>query len=349
MAVAPPSQATTTPRRAGLGWRVAGAFLRMREASIVVVAAGLFLYFTAANPFFFDSLNFQTMAEYAAPIMLVAAGQVFLLICGEIDLSLGHVYALTAFVVIFATDVGIPIGLALPLGLLAAAGVGLTNGLITVFVRVPSFITTLGMAFFLNGVTLTTTDASVRERPGQGHEGFIEWFGHYVSIWHGIPLVGTFLWALAILIALQVVLSRTRWGMHTIATGGNLIGAAESGVSVRRVKIGNFVLASMLAGFAGVLESVRIESTFPLQGGFGLTFLGVGAAVIGGTSLFGGAGTIAGAFLGVAVLVILNIGFTLEGTSANTLDLIFGLTIIIAMVVNSQLQRLRNIGRFARR
>jgi simple sugar transport system permease protein len=146
-------------------------------------------------------------------------------------------------------------------------------------------------------------------------------------------------------LVLQFVLTLTRWGLHTTATGGNLIGAAEAGINVRMVKIGNFVLANLLAGFAGILDSTRITTIVPLQGGPDLMFMGVAAAVIGGTSLFGGSGSVVGAFIGVAVLIILQTGFNIIGVSAFTFDLIIGIAIILSMIVNVQVARLRNLGK----
>jgi simple sugar transport system permease protein len=141
------------------------------------------------------------------------------------------------------------------------------------------------------------------------------------------------------------ILTRTRWGLHTVATGGNLVGASESGVNVRSVKIGNFVLCSMLGALAGILDSVRISSIQPLQGGTQLMFYAVAAAVIGGTSLFGGSGTVIGAALGVMVLAILNLGFILQGISAFTFDLVLGVAIILSMAFNVTLERIRQSGR----
>ena len=105
---------------------------------------------------------------------------------------------------------------------------------------------------------------------------------------------------MGLVLVVQAILTWTRWGLWTFATGGNLVGAAESGVNVRRIKIGNFVLANFLAGFAGILDSTRITTIVPLQGGPDLMFLAVAGAVIGGTSLFGGVGTVIGSFIGVA-------------------------------------------------
>ncbi len=324
------------PQRAGFGRRVAGALIRRREASIALVALGLIVYFSLRTDAFFGSDNARVIAEFSAPIAIIAAGQVMLLICGEIDLSVGQVYAFSTWIFYFGvTDWGLPIWLAVIVGLLSGSTVGLVNGLITVAVGVPSFITTLGMAYVLNGITLDTSGAFPVETPGG--ETFFRIFG-------GSPYV-TVYWALGVIVVMTILLNRTRWGLHTIATGGNLIGASESGVNVRKVKIGNFVLCSTLGALAGILESVRIDTIQALQGGFPLMFYAVAAAVIGGTSLFGGSGTIIGAALGVLVLAVINLGFTLQGISAYTFDLVLGIAIIAAMTLNVTLERIRQSGR----
>jgi simple sugar transport system permease protein len=107
-----------------------------------------------------------------------------------------------------------------------------------------------------------------------------------------------FYWAVGLVVVFQIVLSFTRWGLHTVAAGGNLIGASEAGVKVNRVKIANFILAATLAGFAGILQVFNLNSIDPLAGGQGgaiLTFAAVAGAVIGGTTLSGGSGTVVGA------------------------------------------------------
>ena len=140
------------PQRAGFGRRVAAALIRRREASILVVLLGLVAYFSLRTDAFFGSDNAQLVAEYSAPIAIIAAGEVMLLICGEIDLSVGMVFAFSTWIFYFATtDWGLPIWLAVIVGLLSGALVGLVNGLITVMIGVPSFITTLGVAYALLG------------------------------------------------------------------------------------------------------------------------------------------------------------------------------------------------------
>src|SRR3954453_4070800 len=139
---------TPTPQRAGLGWRVAGAFLRRREASILVVAIGLTIFFQAKSSVFLESDNIKNITESMAPIALIAAGEVMLLICGEIDLAVGRVFALAPALVwwISSSDKhGLPLWVGVVVALAASAAVGVVNGVITTFLRVPSFITTLGI------------------------------------------------------------------------------------------------------------------------------------------------------------------------------------------------------------
>ncbi|HST17403.1 MAG TPA: ABC transporter permease [Gaiellaceae bacterium] len=295
----------------------------------------LVVYFSLRTSAFFGRENAQVIAEFSAPIAIIAAGEVMLLICGEIDLSVGNVYAFSTWIFYFAaTSWGFPIWLAVIAGLISGSIVGLTNGLITVFLHVPSFITTLGMIFLLNGLTLRISGAFPVETPG-GHTFF--------RIFGGAPYATSY-WAVGVIIVMAILLSRTRWGLRTLATGGNLIGASESGVNVNRIKIGNFILCSTLGALAGILEGTRLTSIQPLQGGTSIMFYAVAAAVIGGTSLFGGSGTIIGAALGVLVLAVLNLGFTLQGVNAYTFDLVLGIAIIVSMAFNISLERLRQSG-----
>jgi simple sugar transport system permease protein len=142
------------------------------------------------------------------------------------------------------------------------------------------------------------------------------------------------------------VLTRTRWGLHTISVGGNLLGATEAGIRSSRIKIGNFMIASVLGAFAGIMEAFRVNTIDPnLGGGTGITFTAISAAVIGGTALAGGSGTVIGAFLGAVVLAELQNGFNLIGISANPFFLVLGTAILISMIANQYLSRLRRAGR----
>jgi simple sugar transport system permease protein len=209
---------------------------------------------------------------------------------------------------------------------LGAGVVGYLNGAITIGFGIPSFIVTLGMGFIINGLTLNLSDGFPKRVPSDAM---------------GIPIFGGanfsgLMWVIIVVIVMHVILKHTRWGTYTVAIGGNQLGAAEAGVPTRRIKMRNFVLAAMLAGFAGVIEGIRVGSFDPGAGVAGTkVFLAVAAAVIGGTALLGGSGTIIGAFFGALVLAILQDGFNLQGVSAFTFTMVIGAAIILAMILNS--------------
>ena len=309
--------------------------LRWREASIVFVAVVLAAYFESANhDFLLTGASLQNLSQFVAPVAILACGEVMLMIGGEIDLSAGMVYALAPFVMYFAHQAGVPMVLSILLGIAAGALVGLLNGVITILLSVPSFVTTLGTLFLLNGFTLTIsngTPVGVEASQGfanvMGHGGYSEFF-----------------WALGVVVVMHVVLRNTRWGLHTIASGANPVGSSEAGISVRRIKIGNFVISGALAAFTGVLEAFRISSIDPTAGGTNIMFLAVAAGVIGGTPLAGGSGTVIGALIGAIVLGVLNDGFTLIGINAFTFNLILGGAILLAMLFNIHINRLRRGG-----
>ena len=309
--------------------------LRWREASIIFVAIVLAAYFESANhDFLLTSASLQNLSQFIAPVAILACGEVMLMIGGEIDLSAGMVYALAPFVMYFANQAGVPLPISILLGVAAGALVGLLNGVITILLSVPSFVTTLGTLFLLNGFTLTISNGTPVGI--EASEGFANFMGH--------GGYSEFLWAVAVVIVMHVVLRNTRWGLHTIASGANPIGSSEAGISVRRIKIGNFVITGALAALTGVLEAFRISSIDPTAGGTNIMFLAVAAGVIGGTPLAGGSGTVIGALIGAIVLGVLNDGFTLIGINAFTFNLILGGAILLAMLFNIHINRLRRGG-----
>jgi simple sugar transport system permease protein len=321
------------PGRDGVA-RIATALWRRREASIAAVAILLVIYFQSSNDAFLSQANLRGLAQSGYATAIIACGLVMLLICGEIDLSVGSALGF-APIIVYLADQELVFPIAVLVGLLATSLVGLLNGVITVYLRVPSFVTTLGTLFLLSGLNVTLTDGFPKPAPEESGLTRILGGGAYSGI----------VWALIVVVLMHLLLVRTRWGLHTFAVGGNLIGASEAGVRVNRVKIGNFMLCSMLGGFAGIMEAIRINSVDPLAGGPNVMFLAVSAAVIGGTALAGGAGTIIGAFFGTAVLAILRNGFTLQGVSANTFNIILGISILVAMTLNVYVARLRRSGK----
>ncbi|MEU4693843.1 ABC transporter permease [Actinoplanes sp. NPDC023714] len=335
------AELTETPRRAGRApaRRLLDGFLRRREASVLLVALGLMIYFRASSPVFLSRDNLVNIAQATAPVAIVAVGIVLLLVSGEIDLSVGIVAALAPFLFHFAVDFyGFPVFAGFLLALIISAGIGLFNGLVVTKLKVPSFVTTLGTFFAVQGILLITSHAYPVPIPEPAKGTFQTWLG--AGPW------ATISWAVVIVAVFHVVLTRTRWGLHTISVGGNPLGATEAGIRASRIKIGNFMVTSTLGGLVGIMEAFRINTIDPnIGGGTTLTFYAISAAVIGGTALAGGSGTIVGAFLGALVLAELQNGFNLIGYSANTIFLILGLAILVSMIANQYLSRLRRAGR----
>jgi len=327
------------PARSNPVGSVFGLLARQREATVFVVAVVLLLYFGIRyNSTFVSSTNLANLlSETAAPIIIIAIGEVFLLICGEIDLSAGFVYLFAPFLMHYLIDFyGVPVVPAIIISLLFGVVVGWVNGFLTVTLGLPSFITTLGTGFILAGFALYTSHAESKTIP-PATVGFGNWIG--TDPW------SQFIWAVILVAIFHVVLTRTRWGLHTIAVGGNQLGARESGIHVGRIKYGNFMITGLLGALVGLQTAFYTNNVDPSAGGYTPMFYAVIAAVIGGTAMLGGSGTILGAFLGAVVLATLTDGFDIIGVSANPLPIIFGGAILIAMIANVQLARLRQAGR----
>lgn len=313
-----------------------GGFAWSAELRIALVAILVAAYFEVANhDFLLTSASLQNLSQFVAPAAIIGFGEVMLMIGGEIDLSAGMVFAFAPFMMSFAFDAGAPMWLAVIAGLLAAGAVGFVNGAVTVFLRLPSFVTTLGTLFLINGITLTISRGTPVPTPG----------GPVFTAVMGGWGYSEICWAVGIACAMHVMLRHTRWGLHTVASGANPLGASEAGIHVNRLKLGNFILAAVLAGLTGILEAVRITSIDPQAGGNQIMFLAVAAAVIGGTPLTGGSGTIIGGLIGAVVLGMLNDGFTLIGINAFTFNIILGAAILAAMIFNIHVSRLGRRGR----
>lgn len=305
--------------------------MRIKELSIALVTIAAAIYFSTTSDAFNSVDNYRTIAQYVAPWAIVAAGQVMLLICGEIDLSAGFAFTLAPFVLMLFYVNGTPLFLALLGAILVSTVIGTVNGLIRTVLTIPSFITTLGMAFLLQGLVLIISNARPVSAPKD----------HWVIDVFGGARWTEFLWALGVVAVMQILLSATRFGIYTQATGGNFVGAEEAGIRTSWVKVVNFALTSTLAGFAGILQGTRVGSYDPTNGGFNVMFFAVASAVIGGTALLGGSGTVIGALLGALLLGIVFDGFNLTGVSANSFNLVLGIAILVAMSLNVLLIVLR--------
>ena len=301
----------------------------LSELVSTLVAVGLAIFFTIESPNFFTSDNALVLSQFIAPFAIFALAEVPVLILGEIDLSVGQMYIVSPFFVTYWNNASIPVLPGIVLALLVCCGLGLINGLLTVKLRVPSFIATLGMAFALRGIVLIYSNGAPTNPIGTGA---------LVNILGGWSWSEAF-WALGVAALLHMMLRGTAFGLHIVAVGGNTESARESGIRVDSIKIWCFVLCALLGGLMGILDGYHLGSLDPATDGLTFTFYGVTSAVIGGTALTGGRGTMVGACIGACVLGMIKDGFLILGTSSFALDLVTGLTILLAMILNVQIER----------
>ncbi|MFE4634963.1 ABC transporter permease [Streptomyces sp. NPDC056773] len=296
-----------------------------RNLPIFGVLAVLLVAIAVANPFFLEPEGFLAFVKRAAPLAILAAGQYFVIVSGEFDLSVGSL--VTAEVVIAARLIDGDPGATWPVVLLLLAFgalIGLVNGLVTTVLRVPSFIVTLGMLLVLSGAVFLWTGGSPR---GALSEEFRQF---------GRGGLGPVPWSVVILVAAVaavIAIMRSDFGRTLTAAGDNPIAAGLSGVRVLRVKTTAFVLsglsaavcAVLLGGFAGVSAKV----------GEGLEFQAITAVVLGGVVLGGGRGSavaaIAGAFTLQALFTLLNL-YGISGALEFTVQ---GLILVIAVALGS--------------
>ncbi|MGH8891614.1 MAG: ABC transporter permease [Acidothermaceae bacterium] len=305
--------------------------LQGQELVIAAIGIALAIYFTVSSRFFATANNGASLSQYIAPIAIFALAEVFVLILGEIDLSVGEVYVFTPFIVYYMNDEGLGVIAGIFISLIISCLIGLINGFITVKLRVPSFITTLGTVFALEGIVLISSNGTQLTPAGGGLTASI------LGGWTWSEII----WALGIAAVLHAVLRRTTFGLHVVASGGNDLAARESGIPVDSVKIWCFVVCSFLGGLMGLLDGYHINALDPSTDGLTFMFYGVAAAVIGGTALTGGRGTMIGALIGAIVLGILEDGFHILGISAFKYTLVLGLAILAAMILNVQMERVR--------
>ena len=265
---------------------------------------------------------------------LVAVGVTLLMICGEFDLSVGSVFALMPMTMAVLVVGGMPFWLAVMVGLGLCAVIGFLNGWITIRFDIPSFITTLGMMFMARSMTVVVSGGfPPRIRPGEVPSwifvGFVD---------DGGLIRASVIWFAGIAIVIALLLARTNFGNWVRATGGFLPAAAAMGIPTGKVKIACFMICSVLAGFAGMVQSLRLNSFLPSIGE-GMELQAVAAAVIGGTSLAGGIGSILGGLIGATLIRVIDNGMVMSQVNASWFKFAIGALTIFAVVGNSWLRR----------
>ncbi|MDJ1007483.1 MAG: ABC transporter permease [Paracoccaceae bacterium] len=297
----------------------------------LIVLAAIFQH--QSGGVFLNSFNLQGLLGLLPEVALVAMGVTLLMICGEFDLSVGSVFALCPMVMAVMLEAGSPFILAYAAGLLVALMVGFTNGFLTVHFNIPSFITTLGMLFVARSITVVISGGFPPMLPPDVLPKWL--FTAYVG--PGGMFRMSFLWFVAVAVLLTVLLQRTNFGNWIRATGGFLPAAQSMGIPTKKVKIATFMICSLLAGFAGTIQVMRLGAPLPSIGE-GLELQAVAAAVIGGTALTGGIGTILGGIIGAILIRVIDNGLVLSQVDANWFKLALGALTVFAVIVNSWLR-----------
>lgn len=274
---------------------------------------------------FLSSSNLVTIGRQATPIAVMAVGMTFALAAAEIDLSIGSIVGLSSLIA--ANVIG---DNGLVLGVLAAlavgALVGLVNGLLTVKVRIPSFLVTLGTLGIVAGISRNLND--LQSVPIRNDA-----FGRLFGTGSLGPLSSLFLWTVAVGVLGHLALRHLRLGRHVLATGADRNAAIAVGINTARVKIGTLVISGTAAAFAGVLLASRLAVGRHNLGENDLLTV-IAAVVIGGTSLFGGRASVAGAVTGAVIMAMLNNGLILMGLRVSDQMIARGVIIIIAVALS---------------
>lgn len=318
----------TAGARGFVGSGLIRTVLRTRETGIALAIIVMMAVLALLAPSFLSADNLANNARNMSFVGIAVLGEALVLIIGGIDLSVGSIWGVTAVSSAALMAMGLPTVLAATGGLMVAAFFGLFNGLCVTWLRMPPFVPTLATMSIARATALIITRGRSIDEFRPIGDGFFELGGGSVF---GVPI--PFILFVALSIATAILLGRTVFGRRLYAIGGNEQAARLSGIDVDRMKIIVYVLSALFAGFAGLIEVSYLSSAIANQG-TGKELNVIAAAVIGGTNLMGGEGTILGVFFGAIILEILRNGLVLIGTDAYSQGVFVGLVIIIAVVID---------------
>ncbi|WP_257146521.1 MULTISPECIES: ABC transporter permease subunit [unclassified Burkholderia] len=275
---------------------------------------------------FFTGQNIAIVSQQAAINTVLAAGMTFVILTGGIDLSVGSIVAtaaMTAMMVSLSPSFG---ALALPVGLLTGAFLGVVNGLLIAYLRLPAFIVTLGSLTAVRGLARLLGDDSTVMNQNLG----FAWIGNASVL--GVPVLAII--ALAVILISWFILRRTVLGIWIYALGGNPAAARLSGIKVSLILLFVYAISGLLSGLGGVMSAARLYAANGLQIGQGYELDAIAAVILGGTSFVGGVGSIWGTLVGALIIAVLSNGLVILGVSDIWQFIIKGLVIIAAVALD---------------
>lgn len=305
----------------------------VRRLSVLLILLALCLLFAALSDRFVTPANLLTVALQTSIVALVGIGLTFTLVGGGIDLSVGSVVALTgALSAGLAVRTGLGTYPAILAALAVGSALGAVSGLLVVRGNIPPFVATLAMLAIARGLALVYTQG----RPIAGLDDAFKFWGTGTLGPIPMPVV-----VLAVVAAsAHFLLTRTRLGLHIYAVGGNEETARLAGIRTRWVKLTVYVVSGFIASVTGVIMTARLWSAQP-NIGTGMELDAITAAVLGGTSLFGGVGGIGGTIVGAFIIGVLSNGLNLVGVPSYNQQVIKGLVFIVAVLLDFFLKRRR--------
>lgn len=322
------------PGKAPFSWK---NFLRknVTQLGMIFVFFGLWLFFILAAPDTFLSPQIYYAFMATTPLFAIMAMPLtMVIIAGEMDLSFTSIMAIgmVAFIAIFEPTGNV--SLAILAALAAGVAAGFLNGGLVVGIGIPSLVATIGTQFFLRGLALVLLNGKGATLVG-ARESFV--YEMFVGKTIG-KIPNQFWWSIAIAILCWIILNRTRLGAHIYLIGDNVQSARLMGVNVNRTRLAVFIMIGLAAALAGVLASMQVSFFWPSLGeGYLLSTLA--SVFLGGTSVFGGVGTILGTFLGSYIIGAINAGIVAIGMTGYWTELIYGLIIVISVSMHVILQR----------
>lgn len=316
--------------------------LSIPELVPFILLIGEIIVFQWMEPRFLSSGNVSNILAFTPELGIIALGMTMLMTSGEFDLSIGSVFGFAPIVMWTLYNAGTTsLEVGFLVALLVAAGIGLANGLFVTRLQIPSFLVTLGMLLVVRGSALYIT-SGFPQRTWRAESRLMEFIvgDFYVG---DFRVYASLLWFFFFTLILTYVLTQTKVGNWMQAAGGNPVSARARGVRVKRTKTALFVLAALLAAYAGITSSIRVSAANP-NSGTGYELEVIAMVVIGGTLLSGGRGTIIGTVLGVFILRVMRNGIILIGVPGLAYNIFIGGIILVMMSLHSIVERSLRIG-----
>ena len=306
----------------------------VKETGILLGLIGLIIVFSLTSPVFLTLNNLVNIVRQISLMGIMAVGMTMVIVSGEFDLSVGSIYGMAGIILALLMTSGVPIWLSVVIALISGATAGVLNGAITTYGRVPSLIVTLGMLNIARGFALVLSGGlnigiSKRTVADPILDAFI--FIGRGKIWGLIPPM-TIAFVVVIFIGI-VFFHKNIIGFRMKAVGGNPDAARVSGINVRLIKILAFVISGTLAALGGIINISFLSNATGILGQ-GLELDVIAATILGGTSLTGGEGTIAGTVIGVLIIGVLRNGLVLVGVSPFMQMMIIGGVLIAAVAMD---------------